>query len=496
MATFNSDGSQGNVQTLVNGAATGDIITIPSGTFSWTGTLTINKGVTLQGTGKTTSTIQNNNATSGMLAATSDGDGHITLSNFGIQQVANNGGANGRQALVLDRNDATIYTVLIHDCKFDSNAIFNYMVFCAANGFVFWNCDFIGSGVNGLGGISMVCSKYGAGTSGSPYGWNTASTMGALDTTGLRNTYIEDCTLSNAPTGGTNADDNARMVFRYCTVTDAVVANHGQDTSQYGMRHDEIYNCTFHNVNGSTLNVGGWMSCRGGTFAWHDNVIEAPPSGKASYNLICQQINRAGGPGSCQTAHPANRQAGRGWSSGSSSTSGNPVVAANGTGETSDPGYIWNNTGAGSGLSFVGIDQYSPDDCGNGQLDTLTFTCNITNGSNQITNVTITTNAGFAVPPSVANNLDVTMGIYDSTGNFFAQGTTITGIAGTTLTLSNSALSGGTGVSLKSGYITLGTDVIFGTPKPGYTPYTYPHPLRAGGTPFIQAVLRVSLVVH
>lgn len=50
--TYNSDGSQADVASKISGAVDGDIITLPSGTFTWTSGVTISgKGITIQGAG-------------------------------------------------------------------------------------------------------------------------------------------------------------------------------------------------------------------------------------------------------------------------------------------------------------------------------------------------------------------------------------------------------------------------------------------------------------
>jgi hypothetical protein len=48
---------------------------------------------------------------------------------------------------------------------------------------------------------------------------------------------------------------------------------------------------------------------------------------------------------------------------------GTLVVEKDGIGAVTDPIYVWNNTGTGtSGPRYVGLNQYGPDECGNGQL--------------------------------------------------------------------------------------------------------------------------------
>jgi hypothetical protein len=52
MATvYHSNGSAASIQPLHNTALTGDKITVPSGTFTWTNRVTITKAIMLQGQG-------------------------------------------------------------------------------------------------------------------------------------------------------------------------------------------------------------------------------------------------------------------------------------------------------------------------------------------------------------------------------------------------------------------------------------------------------------
>ena len=52
MATWNSDGSPGDVQSIHDSSASnGDTITIPPGSFTWTSGVTITKGIKIQGSG-------------------------------------------------------------------------------------------------------------------------------------------------------------------------------------------------------------------------------------------------------------------------------------------------------------------------------------------------------------------------------------------------------------------------------------------------------------
>src|SRR3954469_8505791 len=48
---YDSDGTAANVQALHNIASSGDTITMPQGTFTWTSGVTLTKSITLQGAG-------------------------------------------------------------------------------------------------------------------------------------------------------------------------------------------------------------------------------------------------------------------------------------------------------------------------------------------------------------------------------------------------------------------------------------------------------------
>ena len=128
-----------------------------------------------------------------------------------------------------------------------------------------------------------------------------------------------------------------------------------------------------------------------------NNAMQDIPNG-TGVQLNVYSINRKTSI-PCQTGYPAARQTGQGWSASSTARYGNPVVPQDGIGAVTEGVYIWGNTGGETtDPNYVSLDQYSPDECGNGQL------------------------------------------------------------------ISN--------------YLIEGRDYFVGTAKPGYTPYTYPHPLH------------------
>jgi hypothetical protein len=368
--TYLTNGSQADVQAACNAAPDNGTVQviIPNGSYSWSGTLRVTKALTLAGQSATGVTIRNENASGNMILAASTAHGHVNIYWLNIIQVANNGGGAGF-SISVDRNESSRYTVMIHDCNFNNAQVYGYMVQCLANGIIFWNDTFVGDGTNGLTGITFVCDKYGYTSS-----WNTPDTFGQKDVTGLANSYVEDCTFYDAPSACSNWDDNSRVVTRYCTISNASLTNHGQETSIYGVREWEVYNNTFiYSTSGTgpsgaqyPLNMNNWALIRGGVGVWCNNVMPDIPH-KSGISLTVFSINRR-----CsippQTAYPAARQTGQGWSSASKAAYGNPVVPQDGIGAITEGVYIWNNSGTETADPYyVGLDQYAPDEVANGE---------------------------------------------------------------------------------------------------------------------------------
>jgi hypothetical protein len=404
--TYTTNGTQADVQAACSAAPDNGTVTvvIPNGTYNWSGTLSITHSLNLAGASSNGVVIQNANATSLMISATSSAKGNINIYWLNIVQVVNNGGSSGRGQLACDRTEPSSYTVLVHDCTFNTTTYFTYAIWVRANGVIFWNDNFpaTGAGPTNLTGISFTCDKYRFTSS-----WNTPDSYGTKDATGLMNSYVENCSFANGSSYACDFDDNSRVVWRYNTMQDALCGTHGQDTSPYGVRQIEIYDNTFNMTAGNIYNNNCWVTVRGGSGVIFNNAMQDIP-GKTGIQLNVYSINRKGSI-PCQTAYPAARQTGQGWSASSTAKYGNPVVPQDGIGAVTEGVYIWGNTGAETtDPNYVSLDQFSPDECGNGQL--------------------------------------------------------------------------------VSNYLIEGRDYFVGTAKPGYTPYTYPHPLHArfalsGGNP-------------
>jgi hypothetical protein len=306
-----------------------------------------------------------------MLVLNASPRGHVELS--GIHFTSDFAGADDNWTFTLVVNQLNGLAVLVHDCSFVTG--YEYAVLYRGNGGVVWNCS-VATYSDALGGITFVNTSETCGP------WNHPDTTGASatkygsgDPTGTLNTYVESCFFRDAWVAMSNFDDNSRVVWRYNRMDNAACASHGQETSIWGTRQWEVYGCKFtHTSSGKAfgghpypLNFNYWFEMRGGTGVFTNNEMDDIPWGKTGVQLNVFSINRKDSI-PCQTAYPAARQIGQGWSASSNVPYGTPVIQKDGIGAVTDPVYIWSNTGAEtSDPNYVGLNQY-PDDCGNGEL--------------------------------------------------------------------------------------------------------------------------------
>jgi hypothetical protein len=378
--TYQSNGSQSDVQAAIdaapdNGTAT---VIIPAGTYDWSGTLTIRKAVSLAGNGEVT--IRNENGSSNLIDARSGKNGNIEIYGLKFLAVADNGGGKGFD-IAAGRDESTRHTVLVHDCHFEQGSIYAYSMECVTNGIIVWSSSFVGSGANGVGGISFVC------------GWdyksyNRPSTLGTRDPDGLHNCYVEDCHFANGATGMSNFDANSRVVWRHNRHQDAQLGSHGQETSPIGVTSWEVYDNSFRITKDNPFNLQCWVHIRGGTGVITRNDIDEVPFNKSQFILTIFSITRGANDGKggsfCPIEYPAPRQTGWSWADNGANwgkvvDKQNPQLLEggkspgyflpNGKGAILDPVYIWDNTGPGTqARGYVWAQTYVPDNCGNNQV--------------------------------------------------------------------------------------------------------------------------------
>lgn len=329
-----SSASLADVQAAVNSASDGDTVMIPNGSVTWTGGISTTKQILIRaqnytvtpagmaGSGATSRsvTIQNNSG-SPLFALTTGNSYHVGLAGIAFTDGTGNGahvsvaGSGSKVALISD-----IYFTLRNRFWPAQGAIV-----WTAQGGVLWNLygdatsATASTGGVGTDGVGMFVS--------SPRAWNTASTMGTLDTGGTVNVYIEDSTFKNM-SQFPDIDDNGRLVMRYCLLDGTWGLTHGF-TSTWGGRHWEYYNNTFsvtYNSSPYRNMAGRYFWCRAGTGIFTDNTVNTPANTSEWGNVSELNIGDNTSPGS----YPQARQPGWGH---------------DGTSNVLDPIYMWNESG-------------------------------------------------------------------------------------------------------------------------------------------------------
>jgi hypothetical protein len=263
---------------------------------------------------------------------------------------------------------------LIHDCWFENDGGGAAAIFAASNQGLVWNCSF--DDTFSQNAVAVV-QKWEFG--GGDVSWTTNSTMGADDTNGATNFYVEDCDF-HAYLNAFDIDSNTRIVWRHNIDDNSGLGSHGADTGPIGTRHAEIYDNelvfdTFGDCDGSTtLPVCWFFWMRGGTGVITDNILPAISScawgnkGNVLFSVLNNRRNT--GAYCCWTSYPAPHQVGQGYGTGAVFHAFisicPPYVGVDFSYFTyTEPVYIWNNTGTGS--DTVGLNQDPTDQCGNGQ---------------------------------------------------------------------------------------------------------------------------------
>ena len=391
-------------------ARDGDKITVTPGSYTVTGQTSITKFVTLVGTGVT---LSYNFSTDHMLAITESTVGSTSVQGFTVVRGASAPPAGSALGMIGVFPHATPnddgQPVLITGNTFKQDATGDTLHFFTNRGVV-WNNTASGTpwGPNCFNTASFIRQKNGALFTS----WTTPATYGNADTTGTGAVYAENNTLINVMEGAFDCDDNCRIVIRYNTLTNSTITTHG-DTSTPGGRYVEVYNNTFIRDESPVpscssnlpANLGApWIVLRAGTMLVHDNVlprnVTAAWGDKGSMGAVVFLLRRQVSPYPCwgtltPGSYPAPYQPGWGYITGGTRAGETNVFM------DSEPMYIWNNTGTGATIFYVG--DY---DCG-----------------------------GYLACPNCA--------ACPTAANFIQQG----------------------------------RDYFIGTAKPGYAPYTYPHPL-------------------
>ncbi len=310
---YQTDGSQADVDAAIADANPGNTIHLPAGSFTWGdgGTAVhVNKAVILQGAGRGTTTIHIARTAPCWCSGTIQLSAAATVRGFSTIQP--------------DAGPTTLFSTgttrgwRISDIHHTSAADCGYFVYAASYGLVD-DCTILG----GSGSDELIFAR------GPSDSWQTANSCGSADAV-----YIEDCTF-NGNGYVCDFNSNARGVARFCTINGQMkVDAHGlaSNTPARGVRQMEVYG----NRWTSRTPYYAAIEIRGGTGYVFDNVQEAQNHRTAWFKLKeygCEAPWPNFG-NTYQTPHnyPIADQIGVGM---------DPKQAA------SEPMYLWNNRAAG-----------------------------------------------------------------------------------------------------------------------------------------------------
>jgi hypothetical protein len=462
-AVYHSNGTPANVQALHNAAQTGDTITLPAGTFTWTSGVTITKAITLQGAG-VGSTIVKDGVQSGQLILWTLPAG-LPSRLTGIE-FQNGGRINPAPA------PGGILRVVGSNTN-GSTFRWDHCSWQGPNGFPVFDTviGVIDHNTFGPTGQYVMVYVYGSfwdnqGQDGDG-SWAAATGFGSSQWL-----FFEDNTWNNSDTiwtkGAIDSENGGRWVLRHNTINACIPSNHGTESGGRGRgcRAMEIYNNTFtSSINGT---VGG---SRGGSLVVHDNVINGY-FGQKNWDLGNYRNFWSFSPwGGADGTNPWDVNDPTIFFTGTAAANSNGGTTVRVSGANWTPNqwarYTLRRVTAGSTVNFGWI--YS------NTANTISFS-----GGNYGPNMSFV----------AGDSLEIRKVIHEMDQPGRAAGGLVTGnppvrpagwndqVTEPCYQWNNGALLHFTpGPGIRPG------DYFDNTPMPGYTPYTYPHPLTKGLPP-------------
>jgi hypothetical protein len=477
--------SQSEVAAAIASAANGDTVTIPGGAASWTRTLQIKKGITIQGAGVGVTIIKDGVQSGQLILWTLAAGQPSRLTGIEFQDGGRVNTINAPDGIVhVDGSNTNGSTFRFDHCKW--NNLNGSTVFDTVIGVIDHN-TFVTDKFSPP--IYPYASHWngqnnGDGSWAAPTGFGSSQFL-----------FIEDNNFTHSQQGehaATDAFAGARFVVRHNNIFNGIICNHGTESTgrPRGGRAVEVYNNTF---TGTNLNkfVG---DIRSGGVLFHDNIISGYWGNLAEFSIHNFRNFYPFPPwGGADGTNP--------WDVNSPTVFFTGTAAANSSSTTvTVSGASW-STNQWAGYTL----RRTTDICNSGSLN---FGWILSNTSNTIN---YASNPGYPKPPSMSfcagDSLEIRKVEHalDQPGR--ARGSLITSDQPVRPSEWNNQVtepcyswentnevngqvnfSAGPGVRANVHYFN-------NTPMPGYTPYTYPHPLTKSSPPS-QPTLSVAPVPH
>ena len=252
--------SYGDVKAAVRSASDGDTVMVPPcGKTSWTTKLTINKAITLQGAGIDQTNINQSIVDSPAISVSLVANKTTTVAGFTFTSDSGVDPHMSHGVIEIYGDSEHWGRFRIHHNKFNAPDI-RTMIAHNAYGVYDHNTVIIKFGRQAME-VNMYSydgGMYGDGSWKVPYTWGSADAVFIED-----NNFSCSGTCDASALSSLDAVGGARVVFRYNTVDESYITNHGADTggrSRSAMAY-EIYNNTFHTIHWRDTGV----YLRGGT---------------------------------------------------------------------------------------------------------------------------------------------------------------------------------------------------------------------------------------
>jgi len=314
---------------LALATVSGDIVTVPAGTATWSTAFSIAAGITLQGAGVTTEITIGSGAPSGASGLIRPESG-AKLMDFKVlnPNLSSRPATTGKTLVAVGGGrDSWRVSGITYVATTGANAYFLVANSGATFGLID-NCDITGGG----GTSELIFAR------GPSDAWETPSTMGSASAV-----YVEDCIFRGS---GYVCDfnANAKGVVRGCVIYGGhKIDGHGLATNSpaRSFRHIELYD-NFWDIGNSFVRV---VDIRGGTCMGFSNRCRDVLTGPGNISFVLTDyvhVNSAPFENfdyvwRTPVDYPTWMQVGRGQF----------AVAGDRTSGTSDPAYVWGNRRAG-----------------------------------------------------------------------------------------------------------------------------------------------------
>ena len=463
--------ARGDVVAAITSAVDGDTVLIPAGTVAWTSAISISKAITLRGAGIGQTILQDaipdaNSDTltdSAMLSWILVANKTSRMTGIEFRNAPNHNTINYNGVITISGSNTDSRRMRVDNCKFNNLRGANLFTTDVLG--VIDHCTFIPQG--GTIPVYVYHTNWN-GVPNSDGSWADSAHWGTD-----KFLFVEDCTF-NLPVmyAIVDAYRGARYVIRHNTINNGEIEAHGTDSGgrPRGCRAIEVYNNNF-TGNGAFDII---VNIRSGSALIHNNTLSNFLSTAHFHLDVYRRFFPFSPWGQADGSNP--------WDANSSGSPFDSGVATGGGSLTlTDTSKSWGNL-VGKILKKTGCSGYCSSTITSNTANTIT----VYNSGGYGANISFSGGQGYQIWNAPTHALD-------SPGR--SGGTQLSGGSPAVPPGWNNQVNdpcyewnntmGATNVnfSSKTNMVRSGTHFFNDTVAPGYTAYTYPHPLVSGSAP-------------